>query len=268
RLDKKAIELIYEASQSKDAILRQRLARASQKRAAVLPYAAMVLNQVVQLGGFDEIIVSASGLREGVIRHGLPNTAGKRDPLFDGIDLYLRLPDQARRFGHSLFGWLGGALRQGPDLFGDVDVSDRILEAACRLADSGARFHPDHRASMVFDQVLRGPFTGVTHTERLFLALAVGHRYARGLRCPERLQPLLAPGLVDFAAQLGACMRVGCVYSGRSADVLKTSRLERSRDALVLSVETPRTAMVSNEVERRLATAADLLGSRPEVRTH
>ena len=35
-----------------------------------------------------------------------------------------------------------------------------LLAAACRLADLGARLHPDHRADLVFDQVLRAPIAG------------------------------------------------------------------------------------------------------------
>ena len=56
----------------------------------------------------------------------------------------------------------------------EVDRSrDALLTAsACRLADLGARLHPDHRIELVFDQVLRAPIAGMNHAERAFLASA------------------------------------------------------------------------------------------------
>ena len=52
-----------------------------------------------------------------------------------------------------------------------------LLAAACRLADLGARLHPDHRADLAFEQVLRAPIAGQTHAERAFLAVAAFARH-------------------------------------------------------------------------------------------
>jgi exopolyphosphatase/guanosine-5'-triphosphate,3'-diphosphate pyrophosphatase len=45
----------------------EKLEEAAAKRADMLPYAAVVLERVMQAGGFDRVIVSAFGLREGVL---------------------------------------------------------------------------------------------------------------------------------------------------------------------------------------------------------
>lgn len=265
RLDRRAVLLIHEASQSRDAILRQRLASASQKRAASLPYAAMVLKEVVEIGKFDDVVVSVNGLREGVVREGLKGLSAVRDPLLDGIDLFLRQQAPRRAFGMALHGWLGGVIDPGRDLFGGADASPRVIAAACLLADSAARFHPDHRADMAYDQALRGPFSGVTHAERAFIALAVGYRYARNFEPPPEMLPLVSQELARLAAQLGACMRLGAVYSGRSAAVLNTAALGVADHRLVLSVGPAHRAMVSQAVERRLEVAAGLLGLDPVI---
>lgn len=267
RLDRRAVALIHEASHSKDAIVRQRLVKASQKRAAILPYAAMVLKEVVEIGKFDEVVVSVNGLREGVIREGLRASSAVRDPLADGIDLFLRQQAPRRAFGIALNDWLKGVIDPGHDLFGGADVSGRIIAAACLLADSAARFHPDHRADLAYDQALRGPFSGVTHAERAFIALAIGYRYARGFEPPTEMLPLVSQDLANLAAQLGACMRLGAVYSGRSAAVLKTASLAVADHRLVLTVGSNHRAMVSQAVERRLEVAADLLGLDPEIQS-
>lgn len=267
RMDRHAVALTTEASQSTDAFVRQRLAKASQKRLRVLPYAGIVLGELFAIGGFEEAVVSSHGLREGVILEGLASETGSRDALLDGILLYLRQARPRQVFGQTLFEWLQPVIQAPEDLFGDVTLEERIVAATCLLADSGARFHPDHRADMAYDQALRGPFAGVTHQERSFIALAIGCRYARSFEPRGHMLPLLAKGHMRLARQLGAIMRLGAVYSGRSATVLQTSRLSIEEGALVLAVNSADRAMVSNAVERRLAVAADLLGLVPQTRT-
>ena len=79
------------------------------------------------------------------------------------------------------------------------------------------------------------------------------------------MAPLLNKRLVRLARRLGAVMRLGALYSGRSADFLATSKLGLTVDSLALTVQPGQQAMISNAVERRLASAADLWALRPEV---
>ncbi|MEO0881688.1 MAG: Ppx/GppA family phosphatase [Pseudomonadota bacterium] len=259
RLDARAIALILEASQSNDPVSRQRLSKASQRRLAVLPYAGLALDETFRIGAFEEVIVSSHGLREGIIFDALGRVAHGRDHLLDAIALYLNLDPMQRAFAEALYEWLLPAIRPPVDLFGSRLVDMRILAAACLFADSGARFHPDHRAEMAYQHALRGPFANITHLERAFVAYATGARYARGFEVRKSLQPLLDKPYVKLARQLGAIMRLGAVYSGRSADILKTCKLEISGGTLVLKIAPTHRAMVSNAVERRLTVAANLL---------
>ena len=68
--------------------------------------------------------------------------------------------------------WIGDALHfiapaliPQPDLFGSPAADIRIEKAACMMADSAGRYHPDHRAEMAYDQALRGqPLEPLTST--------------------------------------------------------------------------------------------------------
>ena len=163
RLDSHAIALIREACQSPDAFVRQRLAKASQRRLDVLPYAGLVLSTAFEMGRFSEAVVSSHGLREGVILSGLSEDQVRDDdPLLDGVTLYQRLEPERLAFGRALFDWLLPVMRPGRDLFDTPLIDPRILAAACLLADSGARFHPDNRAEMAYEHALRGPFSSIT----------------------------------------------------------------------------------------------------------
>ena len=264
-LDERAVRSIYDVSQSDSALSRQLLLQASRKRADVMPYAGLILKEIFEIGAFKDVMVSSYGVREGVIMGALENEPDSIDPLLDGAALSVRLQDQRREFGEALCEWVSPAVQPRPDLFGEIDLDMRLVAAACLLADSGARFHPDTRAKLAYDQTLNGPFSNVTHTERAFLALAVGCRYARQFSPSVRSEGLLDKRQIKLARRLGAAMRLGAVYSGRSASVLRQSRLTREKTRICLSVQPEQRAMVSSVVERRLETLASLMDLEPHV---
>src|SRR5690606_14794118 len=116
--------------------------------------------------------ISAAGVREGVLHDLLDMPLD--DPLTDGIIAYARLDHNQIAFGRGLHEFISPALVPQNDLFGSPAADIRIEMAACMMADSAGRFHPDHRAEMAYDQALRAPYLGVTHPERAMIAHAIG----------------------------------------------------------------------------------------------
>lgn len=244
--------------------LRTQLEAISRRRAPMTPYAGVVLDELLARTDVERVVISANGLREGVLREMLSSRTS--DALHDGAIAYLRLtPDQVA-FAEQLYSFVSPALAPEPDLFGSLDADERIDRAACLMSDAGGLFHPDHRASMAFDGVLRAPYAALSHAERCFIAHAVGTRYARSFSLPGRFRDLIDQPQRLRARRLGACMRLGALFSGRSADVLKEAALERTASALVLNVQARSEAMVSRTVQRRLAQAADNFSLQPEIR--
>src|SRR6185369_5443302 len=85
--------------------------------------------------------------------------------------------------GGALEAWLTPAFTKLPSVFGVRDTT--LLAAACRLADLGARLHPDHRADLAFEEVLRAPIAGMNHPERAFLASVAFARHTAATTTPE-----------------------------------------------------------------------------------
>lgn len=267
-LDAHAIQAIDEAAQREDPVGRQLLIQASQRRVDILPYASLVLKEIFDIGAFSDAMVSSYGLREGTILDGLGKGKTSKtalDPLLEGVALSARLPDQARGFGQALFKWIGPVIDPLPDLFGERDLDMRLVEAACLLADIGARFHPDTRAKLAYNQTLNGPYSNATHAERAFIALAVGCRYSRHFQPSKRNDALLDKRQAKLARRLGAAMRLGAVYSGRSTTILEQSKLERGDQGVILSVPKAQKALVSATVERRLRTLAGVMDLEAHV---
>ncbi|MEO0714627.1 MAG: Ppx/GppA family phosphatase [Pseudomonadota bacterium] len=246
-----------------DTSVRSTVERLSRRRVKTLPYAALVLDELMAATGAKNVVVSSNGLREGVLWE--PRGADHSDPLRDGAIALFDLNETQVSFGEQLHRFVRAVLAPEPDLFGSLSADERIETAACLLADSGWRFHPDHRADLVFEQVLLAPLLSTDHAERLFLATAVASRHQRKFERPKRYAGLLSPAQVERAGRLGALMRLGCEFSGRSAANLASASLQRTPDTLVLRVPAIQATMVSSMVVRRLGQAAATFDLQPDV---
>ncbi|WP_426029603.1 Ppx/GppA family phosphatase [Caulobacter sp. DWP3-1-3b2] len=253
------------AHQSRSSL--DRIEGMSKKRSETLPYAAVVLEQLIESLDFKHIEISAYGVREGLLFEAMPPGVRRLDPLIEGCASLGARQGLADELGAALDTWLSPALAELPPCFGDV--RDRVLiSSACRLADLGARLHPDHRADLVFEQVLRAPIAGQTHAERAFLAAAAFARHATAFNPPEIgvLERLLSPVRLKRARALGAAIRLGCDLSGRSAPLLARSRLTIHRGDLTLAAE-PGYAdlLLGEQTAKRANTLATLLGMKLKI---
>ncbi len=247
-----------------------RIVGVSRKRAETLPYSAVVLRALVERMGFERIVVSAFGVREGLLFDAMAPATRALDPLIEGCAALGARHGVAERIGPALEAWLEGLWSKLDEVF--PGGRDRVLmAAACRLADVGARLHPDHRADLVFDQVLRAPIPGQTHAERTFLATAAFHRYggererAPGLAVVERI---LSPERVARAEALGAAIRLGAQLSGRSPELLAASALARGKTELTLTVKREAADLLLGEQTLKRAEALSKgLGLTLKVKT-
>ena len=239
----------------------------SRKRVETLPHAAAVLEAIIDTFGVDRISFSAYGLREGLIFEDLAPELRARDPLVEGCRALGGRQGMDAELGPALEAWLTPLWRALPPVF-PADRGAVLLAAACRLGDMGARLHPDHRADLVFDQVLRAPMAGWTHVERAFLAQAVFSRYtsqANG-RSGVDLDRVITAERRRRARLLGAAMRLGCDLSGRSPALLSAATLRLEGGVLVLRARTAQADLLLGEQTRkRLNGLADVLGVKAKT---
>ncbi|MFN3211619.1 MAG: hypothetical protein ACE37M_00810 [Henriciella sp.] len=178
--------------------------------------------------------------------------------LLDAVPLFLRSTPQSLNFGRELFSFLQPISKQ-------FKKSETLLRAVCAMADAGARMHPDHRAQLVYEQVLRAPVPSMSHSERLFAAYAAASRYTFKFIEDPRYARLLGLAAKRRAKVLGTAMRLGCVYSGRSGSILATAKLAIKDQSLHMIVDKKYSDLVSETVERRLAQLAGLMQLQPRL---
>lgn len=237
------------------------LEEAAAKRADTLPYAAVALEQVLRLGGFERVVLSSYGLREGLLYAGLTPAVRATDALVSSAEAIATIGGAGRPgFGPALEAWLAPVFATAPPAFSPE--RDAVLRAAAaRLADIGAMLHPEQRGEIMFDLVVRAPLAGLNHAERAYLAGAVHHRYTKSAPKSEAFgERLLTEDQRRSAAALGLAMRLGADVSGRAVPLLDRFRLRRAGGALVLSAAPGGGELLTEQAVKRLEPLAQALG--------
>jgi exopolyphosphatase/guanosine-5'-triphosphate,3'-diphosphate pyrophosphatase len=143
----------------------------SSDRMALVPKAAPVLRALLDAFVPSEIAMSSYGLREGLLYEAMPAVLRDRDPLIEAARFAEATSSRLPGFGKVLYQFL-------LPLYADAPHSRlRLIRAACLLHDTAWRAHPDYRAELCFDNATRANLGGITHPERVFLGLALMHRY-------------------------------------------------------------------------------------------
>jgi len=204
----------------------------SKKRFDTLPYAATVLERVIERLGVERLVISAYGVREGLLLEAMPPEVRQLDPLIEGCEALAAHRGVAPGLGQALEAWIGPLFEKLPALFGGRDGV--LLAAACRLADLGAFLHPDHRADLAFEQVLRAPLAGMNHPERAFLANVAFARHSAAPQPPDAgaIGRILTPERRQRARALGSAIRLGCDLSARNPTLLEKSSVTIRGDRL------------------------------------
>ncbi len=241
-------------------VLRQRTGT-SQARMELVPLASLVLRQLVETFRPREIDVSSYGIREGLLYEQMPEKLRRRDPLIEACRYAERTMARMPGFGKKLHQFL-------MPLYADAAPGQlRLVKAACLLHDTTWRAHPDYRAEVCFDNATRANLGGLSHPERVFLGLALLHRY-KNSRAGSRLEALfslLTPAQTQEAEVLGKAMRFGAMLSLRSPDEAGELRYDKAGNVLELSLRKAGVALFGEVAAARFASLAAALGAEGRV---
>lgn len=228
------------------------------RRVDTLPAAALVLDRVLKRFEPERVVFSAFGLREGWLYGQLPSEEQQRDPLVEGAQVFGLPNARVPEFPPALVRWTD-------DLFPGESAEERRLRvAACALSDIGWRDHQGIQAVENFRRLVRFPFIGLDHTERVFLAAVVHSRYAGSPDDPALASAtaLLPASLRRRALILGRVLLLGYRVSGSVTEILASARLRLTADAVRLEVGKAARVPDSEVVRARLNLVAGAIGVR------
>jgi exopolyphosphatase/guanosine-5'-triphosphate,3'-diphosphate pyrophosphatase len=235
-------------------------------RRALLPYGAIVLQEIIRVMQPKNIVVSAFGVREGYLYSLLSPEEHKADPLISAAEEMAVLRARSVTHAHELAEWTGEAFAA----FGIEETEDeaRYRRAACLLSDTGWRAHPEYRGTQSLNIIAHGSFIGVDHPGRAFLALTNLYRHEgiyEDIVAPE-IKALAGPHYLERARLLGALLRVVYLFTASMPGVMPGLKwAKRENGALALVVPARHAALIGERPAGRLAQLAKLLGRPMEL---
>ena len=243
------------------AMLRRRLARPSEETLAALPgvasarrsqmpAAAALLTALVDQLQPSSLVISSTGLREGL--------------LYDQLTVEDRSQRPAPRCG-SVRGWGGGRLdgRQR-SIVGSrpcstiPSTSRRLRLASAHLAGSGWHANPSFRAERAAETALHGAWTGVGPRGRAIMAATLDACFGGGSNLDRQLSEWADAASLERARQWGLALRLAQRFSGGVESALGEGQLSRGRGRIELRLTGGLAA--GEVVERRLRQLSAALG--------
>lgn len=227
-----------------------------ESRMALVPLAAQVLKELIRALKPKEIIVSSYGIREGMLYQQMPQQLRDRDPLIEACRFAESKDARMPGFGKKLYEFVLPLFtaRNAPD--------KRLIKAACLLHDVSWRAHPDYRHEVCFDEVTRANMGGMTHRERVFLGVALLHRYknSRDGSPFAELFEMLSDEDIRRAEILGKAMRFGAMLTASKDEAMGKLRYFPKRQSLELHLSPGTRDLFGEVAEARLGALAAALG--------
>ncbi len=231
------------------------------RRAEALPFGAVVLERLLLAGELKDVVVSAYGLREGLLFAHLTPEERAKDPLIAFAAAMNERISRVPSHAEELFSW-------SSPLFADEAAEmRRIRQAICLFSDVGWRRHPDERAQGAFNQVLTAPLAGAGHRARAIIATAVFHRYSGDEEQPREMdiRGLLSEDDASTALRIGLAARLGFALSASAVGELPHYRLRMTPTRVLLEISRRREMIAGEPVQKRLGEVAAAFGRKGEI---
>ena len=225
-------------------------------RALQLDDAAALLAALVSVTEPSEVIISAHGLREGLLYQALDPKLRQLDPLIEGIRHALAGQQAVAGYAEALLAWGDAAFAADPP------NERRLRHAACLITGTSWASDPDFRAVAGEDIALHGNWIGVNAADRAVMAMALHVGLGGAPDSPPAILARLAPAeRLDRARSWGFALRLAHRLSGGAPAALHQTRLRIDADGLlVLVVPKAIAALVDAALERRLIRLGAAMG--------
>jgi len=219
------------------------------------PYAAALMKSLLKKTGVSNLTFCTYGLREGCIYDDLSPKQRSLDPLVVMCEEIAVKMGRSVEDGKAFCRWIESAISD------EYSGNWRLKLAACHLSDIGISEHPEYRAEQVFLRILRMPLVGITHSERVRVALSVASRHAAIENLIRRweVSGFLCEKDVEEARVTGLALRLAYTVSGGVTRILESTRLERNTEEK-LTLHMPGQIPHPETVGRRLGALAKAVG--------
>jgi len=232
----------------------------SKNRRRLLPYGAIVLQEIIRSLRLGSVIFSGSGVREGYLYAALPQQIQFQDPLLVAAQAMSILHARSAEHAHELAAWSAAAFA----VLGmrESKQERRLREASCYLSDIAWRINPDYRGLDAADRIAFGDYNGIDHHGRCFAALTLFYRN-EGLVDEAHAPPFIK--LLDVKSRhrarvLAAVMRISNLFCASSAGILPHLHWSKKGQEIILETPTRYQELIAERPQGRLQQLAKLTG--------
>ncbi|MEL7689457.1 Ppx/GppA family phosphatase [Citromicrobium bathyomarinum] len=228
-------------------------------RAEFLPDAVQLLHVLLKQYDPQRIVISAWGLREGLMMRQLDKYQLAQDPLLAGVVEFIESRSASPMQATRVAGWTVetvSSLRPG---------AERLRLAAIMLGLAAMQTEPNLRVSQGVDWAFQKRWIAISPEGRAMLAAAICAN-SNVLDLPDTITALASKDAVEEAITWGLGLRLARRLGAGSARSLDATRLTREKKSLVLAISKSHAALYSQSAERDLALLANHLGLEPKMR--
>ena len=187
----------------------------SAARRPLLAYGAVVLDEIIRRARPREVMISVTGVREGLLYEMLDPTQRRQDPLLVAAAQFNRLFSRAPDHAEELHDWTDGFMKSSACRGNRRGKRGFAMPPASWPMSTGARIRTTAIEESV-NIVENAAFLGVDHPGRSFLALTASYRYL-GLDADvsPQLRALVSARMLEKARILAAATRARLRHLGR-----------------------------------------------------
>ena len=233
--------------------------RVPSSRADTLPDASQLLHVLLKHYDPERIVVSAWGLREGLMMRRLDKYQLAQDPLLAGTVDFAESRGASPMQATRVAGWTVdtvSSLRPG---------AERLRLTAILLGMAAMQTEPNLRVAQGVDWALHKRWIAVSPEGRAMIAAAICAN-SNELNLPASLSALASKKALDEGITWGLGLRLARRLGAGSARSLDATRLVRDKKSLVLTLAKSHASLYGQPTERDLKLLADHIGLEPEIR--
>ncbi len=246
------------------------LEQLSRNRRETIRHACLVMWRLIKRVKPARVVVSAFGVREGLLYTLLDDKERARDPLIAACEDAATIGGRSLDYVRELRDWTDNLFA----LAGQQETEDerRLRRAACLLSDVGWRAHPDYRGEQSLNLSAHWAVAGTDHPGRLFIALANYYRHEGSLK--GELSPVFSELLGksadgarahERARILGSAMRVAYIVSAGTPGIISRTPLEIADGQLTLNLPPAFREFGGERVRQRLDQLANVLNLEASI---
>ena len=272
----KLLHRLHIKSEERDEIIAkledgERLAGIPQGRHASIGVAATILHHLFDATNCNDLIISGTSIRDGLVLSFQKDNYKKRDAV------HLVCKELAKKNGriagegkliHKFLEKTASASAKIVLEKSELRNKKRLIRAVCLLANICWREPSEKRGKIAFERILSLPVYGLSHKERVWLGMALFHRY-EGIRTPlnsiTSADKILTSNEQQYALAMGLGIRFTSIFCAGYVDFLNDVKLSVSGKRLIIFLKQDMINLMDFHSKRRFQTFAETLGFESEI---